>query len=104
MKNISQDEFKKLAEDKSYTIIDVRTPKEWAEGIIPNAHTLDIKNQGKFIEEIQNYDKNGKYLMVCRSGGRSGNACSYMDSIGFAETFNLMGGMMAWTGEKVAPE
>lgn len=42
-------------------------------------------------------DKNAAYIMVCRSGGRSGQATQYLESKGFNVT-NMTGGMLDWQG------
>ena len=52
---------------------------------------------------IQSMDKSKNYYVYCRSGGRSSSACGLLESQGFANTFNLLGGMMSWDGEVVAP-
>ena len=56
------------------------------------------------MESIELLDKSKNYYIYCRSGGRSGQACQVMDSIGFGITYNLMGGMMEWKGETCLPE
>ncbi|MEO5782222.1 MAG: rhodanese-like domain-containing protein [Ginsengibacter sp.] len=34
--------------------------------------------------------------MYCRSGNRSGISASILDQLGFTNTKNLVGGMLAW--------
>lgn len=43
-------------------------------------------------------NKNEPYVIVCRSGGRSGNATRFLESQGF-DVSNMVGGMLAWEGE-----
>jgi rhodanese-related sulfurtransferase len=43
-------------------------------------------------------DKSKPYIIVCRSGGRSGQATQYLESQGFDVT-NMMGGMLSWEGK-----
>ncbi|KGO91648.1 rhodanese-like domain-containing protein [Flavobacterium subsaxonicum] len=103
--NISQNEWwEKAQEDSNAVILDVRTPDEWNEGIIPGAITIDYyKGQG-FIDEVEQLDKTKNYYVYCRSGARSGNACSIMNQLGFTTAYNLSGGISQWDGPVVALE
>jgi rhodanese-related sulfurtransferase len=47
------------------------------------------------IEEIENL-KDKEVICYCRSGNRSGQACTILDMLGFKNTKNLTGGMLAW--------
>lgn len=100
MADLTQQEWaSKLSSDENAVVLDVRTPEEVAEGIIPNAIAIDIyKGQG-FIHEIDQLDKSKTYYVYCRSGGRSAQACSIMNQLGFEHTYNLIGGFSEWTGE-----
>lgn len=100
MADLTQHEWtSKLTADDNAVILDVRTPEEVAEGIIPNAITIDIyKGQG-FIYELEELDKSKTYYVYCRSGGRSGQACGIMNQLGFKNAYNLIGGFMEWKGE-----
>ena len=101
MQDLTQTQWaEKLAADDNAVILDVRTQNEIEEGYIPNAKHLDIMNAGAFMEGANEFDKSKNYYVYCRSGGRSGQACMIMDSIGFENTYNLMGGFMEWQGEK----
>jgi len=100
MENLNQEDWRELlAKTEDAVIIDVRTPQECEEGIIPGAMKLDIFDAENFKSKIEAMDKSKSYFMVCRSGNRSGQACGFMQSIGFEKTYNLVGGMMEWTGE-----
>lgn len=100
MADLTQKEWStQLEADENAVIIDVRTPNEVAEGIIPNAIHIDIfKGQG-FIDEIKQLDLSKNYYVYCRVGGRSGQACSVMNQLGFNNTYNLVGGITEWKGE-----
>lgn len=86
----------KLDASSDGIIIDVRTPEEWEGGIIPNAVLKNIHEQQEFTDFVQYLDKDKEYFMYCKSGARSGNACAYMQSIGFTKTYNLAGGYVNW--------
>jgi len=90
-----------LKEDTNAVILDVRTEDEFNEGIIPGAINLDIyKGQG-FIYALEELDKSKNYYVYCRSGGRSGQACSIMNQLGYENAYNLLGGIMNWEGEVI---
>jgi len=101
MKELKQEEWQKqLKNDKDSVILDVRTEEEVEEGYIPNSKNIDIyKGQG-FIDEVEDLDKSKHYYIYCRSGKRSSQACTLLDQMGFAETYNLSGGFSEWKGEK----
>jgi rhodanese-related sulfurtransferase len=90
-----------LKNDESAVILDVRTEVECSEGIIAGAINIDIFKGQAFIYLIEELDKNKNYYIYCKSGGRSGQACSIMNQLGFKNTYNLIGGMMEWNGEVV---
>ena len=92
-----------LAQDDNAVILDVRTPEEWAEGIIPNAVMLDIYSGAEFLAAIQELDKSRHYYVYCKAGGRSRQACEMMNLIGIPKTFNLVGGFSNWTGPSEQP-
>jgi len=100
--NLDQEVWRdQLKEDANSVILDVRTEDEFNEGIIPGAINIDIyKGQG-FIDAIEEMDKSKNYYVYCRSGGRSGQACSIMSELGFENAYNLLGGIMNWEGEVI---
>ena len=53
------------------------------------------------MDEAQKLDKDKAYFIYCRSGARSAQACQVLDHLGVVATFNLKGGILAWTGEVV---
>jgi rhodanese-related sulfurtransferase len=98
--NLSQNEWvEQLNASENAVILDVRTEDEVSEGYIPNAINIDIHKGQGFIYEIEALDKSKTYFVYCKSGGRSGQACSIMNQLGFENAYNLLGGFMAWNGE-----
>ena len=95
MKQITPKEVEdKLRAGESLNIIDVREAEEVAEGKIPGAVNIPL---GLVEFQKQDLDKSKEYVMVCRSGGRSGRACEYLEDRGF-RVINMTGGMLAWEG------
>lgn len=98
--DLSQEEWsEQLENDDNAVILDVRTPQEVEDGYIPDSVFIDFYLGQEFLSEIEKLDKDKNYYVYCRSGNRSGQACSLMKSMGFENTFNLEGGFMNWEGE-----
>ncbi|MCB0516498.1 MAG: rhodanese-like domain-containing protein [Chitinophagales bacterium] len=89
-------EFKKMLEGTpNVVLLDVRTAAEVAQGAIKGNRNIDIMS-GNFNNKIDGLDKDKIYLIYCRSGARSANACRVMASKGFKNLYNLSGGYMAY--------
>lgn len=93
--NIDVATFKKLMSGSDVVILDVRTPGEIAQGKIAGAMELDFYSRD-FAQKTAQLDKSKTYLIYCRSGNRSGQACNIMQQQGFSKLYNLKGGMIAW--------
>lgn len=93
--NIDVPLFKKYMSDPNAVVLDVRTPAEIAQGKIQGAMELDFTSPD-FAQKVSQLDKSKTYLVYCRSGNRSGQACSMMQQQGFSKLYNLRGGMIAW--------
>jgi len=68
----------------SRTVIDVRTPAEYAQGHIAGAINIDVEGPG-FGDQIAELDKDEAYLLYCRSGRRSAIAADQMAEAGFTD-------------------
>lgn len=102
MKNLQQEDWRsELSLESNAVILDVRSESECASGIIPNAIQIDFLNHAHFMDEIEKLDKSVPYYIYCRSGNRSGQACTIMNQMGFTKTINLAGGMLEWNGEVI---
>ena len=96
MTNISPEEVKeRLDKGEKFHLVDVRQPEETAEYNIGGI-ALPLGNiQNMQIDDIENL-KNEEVILYCRSGNRSGIAAMILDQMGFSNTKNLAGGMLAW--------
>ncbi|QTC42764.1 rhodanese-like domain-containing protein [Bacillus sp. V3] len=95
MKELSTKEVQELLKNDEPNIIDVREEDEVAAGMIPDAKHIPL---GSIESRMDELDKSKEYIMVCRSGGRSGRAAQILENQGF-KVINMTGGMMAWEGE-----
>lgn len=72
-------------------IVDVRSVDEWNnDGHADCAVNIPIDQFASHIEELKAYNE---VVLVCRSGGRAGNALSQMNDAGYTAATNLG----AWT-------
>lgn len=95
MKQITAKEVEALLnEGERLNIIDVREVAEVAAGKIPGAVNIPL---GLVEFRMNELDKSKEYIMVCRSGGRSGRATQFLESYGF-NVINMIGGMLVWEG------
>lgn len=100
MQNISVEELKaRLDAGEKVNIVDVREPHEHAEFNIGGTLIPLGKIQTMQVDELDDL-KEQELVVYCRSGNRSGQACLILDTLGFKNTRNLTGGMLAWQ-EKV---
>jgi phage shock protein E len=65
------------------TLIDVRTPAEFAEGHLEGAINMPVELP-TFAAQVAELDPDVEYLVYCRSGRRADVALDYMGSIGLS--------------------
>lgn len=95
MKELTAKEVEQLiAEKKPIHLIDVREVEEVREGKIPGAVNIPL---GLLEFRMNELDQSKEYILVCRSGARSGRATQLLASHGY-NVINMSGGMLAWEG------
>ena len=96
MKNITVEELKaKMDSGEKVNLLDCREPSEYAEFNI-GGKLLPLGNiQAMQTDEIDDL-KNEEVIVHCRSGKRSVTACLFLETIGFTDTVNVLGGILAW--------
>lgn len=79
-------------------LIDVRTPEEYAEGHVPGAINLNVKdnNFGKKVSEL---DSTKNYYIYCRSGVRAKSAEAIMLENNLKKVHTFQDGMLTYEGE-----
>jgi rhodanese-related sulfurtransferase len=96
MQNVSVEEVKRRIDaGEKLNLIDVREPYENADFNIGGISMPLGKVQSMQLDEIEDLKEN-EVICYCRSGNRSGQACLFLDMLGFKNTKNLTGGMIAW--------
>lgn len=96
--HVSASSFAAAVDVEGVTVVDVRTPAEYAEGHLPGAVNIDVED-ATFPDKIAQLDPAGDYAVYCRSGNRSRVAIDYMTQAGVTHTVGLEGGIGAWTGD-----
>ncbi|MFD3825015.1 rhodanese-like domain-containing protein [Streptomyces sp. NPDC058625] len=81
-----------------FTVIDVRTPGEYAGGHVPGALNIPLDQLDRALPDIRSAADRGEVLVVCASGARSENACRMLAENG-VHTATLSGGTGAWAAE-----
>jgi phage shock protein E len=70
------------------TLLDVRTPEEWAKGKITSSKCINMK-EANFIAEAAKLDKNTPIFVFCAAGVRSAAATKKLQAAGFKNVINL---------------
>lgn len=92
-KNITVAELQTLLQKNPPRLIDVRTDAEVARGKIPQGDVLPLHLLPLRVSEL---DKNATTVFYCQMGGRSAQAAAFAAANGFADVYNLQGGITAW--------
>lgn len=93
--DISVNELKnKLDKGEAFIFIDVREPEEYQEYNL-GAKLIPLGNVDSIPKEYAQH-KNDEIVVHCRSGARSGRTVEYLQSQGFTNARNLLGGVLAW--------
>lgn len=76
-------------------LVDVREPHEFT-GELGHIAGAELVPMGAVLAQAIAWDKGQELLLVCRSGGRSGQVAQALTRLGFSRVMNLEGGMLAW--------
>ncbi|MEU9165119.1 rhodanese-like domain-containing protein [Streptomyces sp. NPDC048424] len=80
------------------TVVDVRTPGEFASGHLPDALNIPLDRIGRALTDLREAAEHKPLLVVCASGARSENAVATLAAHGIDAT-SLTGGTTAWAAE-----
>lgn len=76
-------------------LIDVREPAEFT-GELGHMAGAQLVPMGGLPAAAAGWPKDAEYLIICKSGGRSGSSAQYLTTQGFTKVMNLTGGMLGW--------
>ena len=96
MKTITAQELKtKIQANEKINLIDVREPAEYKETNIGGI-LLPLGNIVSMQIDAIDHLRNEEIILHCRSGIRSMQACMVLEQMGFANTVNVEGGILAY--------
>lgn len=96
IERVDKETFESALESGDYILFDVRTVEEYMDGHIEGAKSLNFLDD-QFDKTISNLPKDKKYLIYCKSGGRSAKALQKMKDAGFKHVLELEGGYQNWS-------
>jgi sulfur-carrier protein adenylyltransferase/sulfurtransferase len=102
VENFEEKDAKKFMADHregTYTLLDVRQPKEYEQSHIPGAMLIPLPELSDRLSEV---DPAKPVIVYCAIGGRSRAAAQLISGNGFDEVYNLQGGIKAYNGDTVA--
>lgn len=101
-KGVTTAQLEKMVKEGA-PIIDIRTPGEWKEGVIPGSHKIMFFNENgdydvqKFMQKFTKVvkDKNQPFILVCRTASRTKVVGNFLSKqMGYQKTRELTGGIM----------
>ncbi len=94
---------KLLATNPKATVLDVRTPEEFASGHIKGATNISSADPD-FEKKITALDQSQPVVVHCAAGGRSGRMLPKVEALKFPSVLHMNGGFKAWekAGKPVA--
>ena len=96
MKTITAEALKaRIDAGEALNLVDVREPFENADFNIGGTLIPLGQIQMMQVDELEDL-KDQELIIYCRSGNRSGQACMILETMGFTNTVNVVGGMMNW--------
>ncbi len=94
-KTVGPVEATQLINHKDAVVLDLREESEVRDGVILNSIHIPL---GQLKDNVGKLGKHKEKPMItlCRTGSRSNSACVTLVKNGFAEVYNLQGGITAW--------
>ena len=77
---------------EAHTLIDVRTPEEYASGHIEGAVNIPVDSLQQRLDEVS---RDLPVIVYCRTGNRSAPAAQILVNAGYIQVYDL-GGIQSW--------
>ncbi|HEY9571267.1 hypothetical protein CH76_08330 [Lysinibacillus sp. BF-4] len=87
-----------LEAGEELVLIDVREQEEIEAGHMEGIVHIPMGDIPNAVDSLKEHNK--KYVIVCRSGSRSGNVTMYLRQFDI-DAYNMIGGMLDWRGEVI---
>ena len=85
-----------LKQQQNTYLLDVRTPQEYQQARIAGAHLIPID---QVMQRVSELPKDRPILVYCAVGSRSAQVFNFLARRGYAEVYNLDGGIYAWAAK-----
>lgn len=97
MQSISVKELCDLSQSGPVDLIDVRTPAEFGDTHATCARNVPLDSlDPKSVMAARNGQADQPLYVICKSGGRSSQACKKFRDAGFENVVDVEGGTLAW--------
>ena len=93
--SVTAQQFNSEIKGDNKTILDVRTPEEYADGHIDNAININVLSPDFPERASKSISKKDTVYVYCRSGKRSLDAAQKLSRLGY-KVVNLKDGIMGW--------
>jgi sulfur-carrier protein adenylyltransferase/sulfurtransferase len=84
-----------LEGDEGAVLVDVRGPDEWANGYIPGAVLVPLRELTERIGEVAP-DRSRPVVLYCAVGARSLRGAKALDELGYERPVSITGGIVDW--------
>ncbi len=86
----------KITANKDMIVLDVREETEYAFSHVPTSKNIPL---GELEARADELSKDKEVYIICRTGNRSDVAARQLTNLGFSKVYNVIPGMIQWTGE-----
>jgi len=109
IENLSPDQVAAELQSGTATLIDLREANERAKGRIAAAYhvprgMLEFYADPSSPYHREEFDPDGRLILVCASGGRSALAAETLQQMGYRRVAHLDGGLNAWVAQGLPVE
>ncbi|MDB5079827.1 MAG: Rhodanese-like protein [Chloroflexi bacterium] len=101
LKEVTPQKAQEMLDQGEAVLIDVREPDEYQEVHAKNARLIPL---GSFAQRLAEVPQDKDVLIICRSGGRSAQACMVALQSGLNRVYNVQGGTLGWVQAKLPSE
>jgi adenylyltransferase/sulfurtransferase len=89
---------KKLDSGEEFILLDVREQHEYEIARIPGSTLIPLSAFQQRFGELDGH-KDKEIVIHCKMGGRSMQACQFLQSQGYSKVVNVAGGILAWSDQ-----
>ncbi len=92
---VTSSEATQLINNSNAIVVDLRGQEEYSAGTLTGARNIPQAELESRSNDLARF-KNRPVILVCASGVSSGKAVAILTAAGFAEVYNLQGGVAGW--------